>query len=231
MSAFEPPANPANDPTQQVEDARQYREILHELMEVGLEIARGLCSQTRRNQQAGRKHEPAPSLHDVAIAFDRGSRAVRRGIILAERNTWPSHRTGQRVPARQRIIREIESAIERAESRRPRVEALHAELLDGLDAPDLDRAIFSRPAPDIIADICRDLGLVALVGTSPWRRRTPSEVEALCARATRKVVIPRDVVTAPPAVVTRPAPAPIGRDRRPELGSKVLQYPPPLRKN
>jgi len=52
-----------------------------------------------------------------------------------------------------------------------------------MDAPDLDRDIANRPIDDIIKDILRDLGLAALPGTRPWKRRTPADIEQLNARA------------------------------------------------
>jgi hypothetical protein len=52
-----------------------------------------------------------------------------------------------------------------------------------MDAPDLDRDIESRPIDDIIKDILRDLGLAALPGTRPWKRRTPADIAELNARA------------------------------------------------
>ncbi len=86
---------------------------------------------------------------------------------------------------------------------------LHAGMLDRPDAPDLDDDPRTRPAADIIADICRDLGLAALPGAHPWTGRTPEDIGQLCARAAtssqaRPAPVRRRV--APPHSPPRPAP-------------------------
>ncbi len=139
---------------------------------------------------------PAASLQDLAAAFDSISRTVRRCIMLAQsldtpkrpaRTPAPNH-TADRTAARKRILRAVEDTLGRQDyddSYRvcDPTEALHAELLDRMDAPDLDRDIESRPIDDIIKDILRDLGLAALPGTRPWKRRTPADIAELNARA------------------------------------------------
>ncbi len=141
---------------------------------------------------------PAASLQDLAAAFDSISRTVRRCIMLAQnldaprkpaRPPAPNHTAApDRTAARTRILRAVEDTLGRQDyddSYRvcDPTEALHAELLDRMDAPDLDRDIESRPIDDIIKDVLRDLGLAALPGTRPWKRRTPSDIAELCARA------------------------------------------------
>jgi len=141
---------------------------------------------------------PAASLQDLAAAFDSISRTVRRCIMLAQsldtpkqpaRTPAPSHTAApDRTAARKRILRAVEDTLGRQDyddSYRncDPTEALHAELLDRMDAPDLDRDIESRPIDDIIKDILRDLGLAALPGTRPWKRRTPADIAELNARA------------------------------------------------
>ena len=141
---------------------------------------------------------PAASLPDLAAAFDSISRTVRRCIMLAQsldtpkqpaRTPSPSHTAApDRTAARKRILRAVEDTLGRQDyddSYRvcDPTEALHAELLDLMDAPDLDRDIESRPIDDIIKDILRDLGLAALPGTRPWKRRTPADIALLNARA------------------------------------------------
>ncbi len=141
---------------------------------------------------------PAALLPDLAAAFDSISRTVRRCIMLAQnldaprkpaRPPAPSHTAApDRTAARKRILRAVEDTLGRQDyddSYRDcdPTEALHAELLDRMDAPDLDREITNRPIDDIIKDILRDLGLAALPGTRPWKRRTPADIAELCARA------------------------------------------------
>jgi len=141
---------------------------------------------------------PAASLPDLAAAFDSISRTVRRCIMLAQsldtpkqpaRTPAPSHTAApDRTAARKRILRAVEDTLGRQDyddSYRvcDPTEALHAELLDRMDAPDLDKDIESRPIDDIIKDILRDLGLAALPGTRPWKRRTSADIAELNARA------------------------------------------------
>ncbi len=133
---------------------------------------------------------------DIAVAFDRIARCIRRTVLLAQRVAEPARPIAAREPgpdagqrrvaARKQIIREVEDAIGRTE-RGTRAEALHAELLDRLDAPDLDDDILHRPVADIIADIQRDLGLAAAYGVNPWKRRSPVDIATLHARAARPV--------------------------------------------
>ncbi len=140
----------------------------------------------------------AASLQDLAAAFDCTARTVRRCIMLAQnldaprkpaRTPAPNHTPApDRTAARTRILRAVEDTLGRQDyddSYRvcDHTEALHAELLDRMDAPDLDRDIESRPIDDIIKDILRDLGLAALPGTRPWKRRTPADIAQLNARA------------------------------------------------
>jgi hypothetical protein len=110
--------------------------------------------------------------------------------------------------ARRRIVREVEDAIQRTVGD-AEAAILHADLIDRLDGPDLDDDIDTRPIADIIADICRDLGLAAMPGTHPWKRRTAADVAALGAVAT--MVRP----TATPAVHAAPPLTPTGGDPLP----------------
>ena len=82
---------------------------------------------------------------------------------------------------------EAAAAFERtSRARRPESEtdALQAEFHERLDSPDLLDEIDTRPVPEIIADILRDLDLAAPPGMPrPWRRRTPADLTHLLARA------------------------------------------------
>jgi hypothetical protein len=206
MSAHATQSEPHTNPGPQAEDDQFYREILHGLINVGAELTRHLPQQAAAQAQAP-QHDPAPqpapapspdAVASVAIAYDRITRAVRRCIALARslndpaqppKHPAPSHTVApDRTVARKRILRAVEDTLGRQDyddSYRDcdPTEALHAELLDRMDAPDLDRDIESRPIDDIIKDVLRDLGLAALPGTRPWKRRTPADIAELCARA------------------------------------------------
>jgi len=204
---------PQNDPSPHAADTRGHGAALDNLISMGTGIARLLHDQAHAQaaQQAAAQPQPeqqrppqaliaqpaparapAASLQDLAAAFDSISRTVRRCIMLAQSLDKPAKpaRTPapDRTAARKRILRAVEDTLGRQDyddSYREcdPTEALHAELLDRMDAPDLDRDIESRPIDDIIKDILRDLGLAALPGTRPWKRRTPADIAELCARA------------------------------------------------
>jgi len=206
MSAHATQSEPHTNPGPQAEDDQFYREVLYGLIEVGAELVRHLPQQAAAQAQAPQQHPapqptpaPAPSpdaVAPLAIAYDRITRAVRRCIALARSLNDPAHspkhpapnRTAARTAARKQILRAVEDTLGRQDyddSYRvcDPTEALHAELLDRMDAPDLDRDIESRPIDNIIKDVLRDLGLAALPGTRPWKRRTPADIALLNARA------------------------------------------------
>jgi hypothetical protein len=211
----------ATDPqslaTQPAADAQYYRGILHGLIDIGAELARVVLSQakaatTQTEPNPAPAQDVAPGFArardpDPAVAFERISRAIRRTILLAQKIAQPvaqanAHPVQHRAAARRRIIRDVEDAIQR-ESRGVEAEFLHAELVDRLDGPDLDDDIENRPIADIIRDICRDLGIEALPGTHPWKRRAPADITALCARAAEARAAP---TFAPTPALIRPMP-------------------------
>jgi hypothetical protein len=232
MSAHAIPVEPHTIPGPQAEDDQFYHEILHGLIEVGAELVRHLPQQAAAQAQAPQQHPapqpapaPAPSsdaVASLAIAYDRISRAVRRCIALARSLNDPAqppkHPAPDRTAARKHILRAVEDTLQRQDyddSYRDcdSTEALHAELLDRMDTPDLDRDIESRPIDDIIKDILRDLGLAALPGTRPWKRRTPADIAELNARAAAPSRPAGSTPTnpAPARKTATPPPPPSGR--------------------
>ena len=176
-----PADHPPADHTQA--DALYYRDVLHQLIDMGLDLARQL------HQQATTPTPDAAPDPAFAVAFDRISRAIRRTVALARslaeppaaEHAAPGTAT-HRILARKRVIREVEDAIQRTRDGRES-DLLHTELRERLDSPDLDDEIANRPLADIIADICRDLGLAAPPDISPWKRRTPADLIELRALA------------------------------------------------
>ena len=184
----------ANQVCQRDEDAQYYREVLHELVEIGTRLARAI------DRQANPETNAAPAAAaDPTLAFERIARTLRRTIALARTLTDPAQPSQaqraaagaqQRRPsARKQIIREVEDSIHR-EAHGPeteaRAESLHAELYERLDTLDLDDDLDQLPIADIIAALRRDLGLDphrSRRGISPWKRRTPGDLRDLCARA------------------------------------------------
>ena len=228
---------PTDRATQRDEDAQYYRQVLHELIEIGTDIARIVHRQAtakpaehgpESDGQPAAKPAPAP---DPTIAFDRIARTLRRTIALARKLTDPTplrpaerraeHASERRLAARKQIIREVEDTIQRR-SNGAEAENLHAEFYERLDDPDLDDDLDQRPVADIIKDICRDFGIEHFPGTHPWKRRTPQDVRDLCARAARpSIAQPRPAQPRPaqprPAqpgtALPRPFPAPPPRTR------------------
>ncbi len=178
--------------SQRDEDAQHYRQVLHQLVEIGTRLARAI------DRQAAPEPAPAPEL---SIAFDRVARTIRRTIALARKLSAPPHARAaeqvhqRRVTARKQIIRDLEDTIHReAHGRAAETEALHAELYERLDTMDLDDDLDTLPVAEIIAALRRDLGLDphrTTRGISPWKRRRPQDVRALCTRATKPSAVDR----------------------------------------
>ncbi len=192
-------------------DTQAHRHVLNDLIAMGADLARFLHGQAAAHvaQQAAAplaqqaqpvtNAQPAPAseaLISLTLAFDRIARSVRRGILLARslaRPVQPAPDPAQvsaqaRAAARRQVIRAVEDAIQQSDSSASDSpdgsETLHAELHERLDGPDLDDDISTRPAADIIAEICRDLGIAAPSGgTRPWKRRMPGDIRQLCAEA------------------------------------------------
>ena len=156
---------------QREQDAQYYRGVLHGLIDIGADLARQI-------------HQQGEPVAEIAIAFDRIARSVRRCVVLAQKIAEPVGDGGQRRAAsRRQIIRAVEDEIQR-HADEDAAESLHAEFCERLDGPELDDELDDdRPVAAIIADICRDLGLAAAPGTHPWKRRSPADVAVLCARA------------------------------------------------
>ena len=178
MSSLPSFADPDDAAGRVAQDACHYRGVLRELIDMGADLARLV------HQQAEQAVVPAA---EAAVAFERITRAVRRSILLAQKLDEPARAPGaDRWTARRRVIRAVEDAIQR-EADEGDSESLHAEFLDRLDGPDLEDDLGDRPVGEIIADICHDLGLGAMPGTHPWKRRSPADIAALCVRAAEPV--------------------------------------------
>jgi hypothetical protein len=189
----------------QANNTQDHRDALNDLIAMGMDLARLVHLHAKSQAEATPDAPPDP---DLITAFERISRAVRRSIVLSRKLAEPvapatDHAPERRAAARRRIIRAVEDTIQCFADD---IDAapLHAEFLDRLDAPDLDDDIENRPIADIIADICRDLGIAALPGTHPWKRRTSEDLAALCARAAAIRPAPAAPVFAP--IVARPTP-------------------------
>ena len=163
--------------------------MVQELLQLGMDHARSVHAHIPPNPADPANPDPAAAKQAVtlAITHDRIARGIRRGIALIRRlhEPLPPLPAERLAAARRRIIREVEDVIQRRPSQPGEQDDLQAELAERLDSPDLDDDIDHRPIPDIIADICRDLGIAGGPGTHPWKRRTPADIADLCARAAR----------------------------------------------
>ncbi len=112
------------DPGPHAAETQLYRQALHDLIEIGADLARRLHAQATAQaaQQAKAKPlrlvteaPPAPSpdaLINIAAAFDLSASAVRRCIMLAQSLGEPpkpaSDPAPDRTAARKRILRAVE---------------------------------------------------------------------------------------------------------------------------
>ncbi len=219
MSSSPALPDPADPARQRDEDAQYYRQILHELIEIGADLARSLHRQPAPAPSATPEPSPAAAAQpqapqpDPTLAFERLARTLRRTIALARTLTEPAKATSaqgtgeRRRFARKQIIRAVEDTIQRR-TKDAEADALHAEFYERLDDPDLDDDLDHLPVADPIKAICRDLGIEHHPGTHPWTRRRPADVRALCARA----AAPR---TAQPALAQPRTPQPTIMHPRP----------------
>ena len=179
------------DPGQQAEDAQLYRCVLHELIHIGTDLARLVHSQAVAHAQAALQGAaPSTPPGDHSTAFDRIARTIRRTITLARSLGEPAPPIP--APARPRAAARTPDLPEAGEDATPgrdgSTEAPGAGLRDrpetpDRDAPDRDEDVTNRPVTEVIAGICRDLGLDAPPGAHPWTRRTPADTRQPCTRA------------------------------------------------
>ena len=187
-------AEPLDAHDQRAADAQYYRGVLHALIDMGADLARLVHDQAKAQVEAAAAAEPgAEPAPDATVAFDRVARAVRRTVMLARTLDEPApgaadDRGQQRIAARKLIIRRVEDAIHR-EAKGSERESLHAELLERLDAPDLDDDIRTLPIGTIIDEIRTDLGLCSGIDTGLWKRRTPADIATLYARAAARMTV------------------------------------------
>ena len=189
MSAHATHATDPHDPGQQAEDAQLYRHVLHDLISIGTDLARLLHQDAIAHamQQAQAIHTAPPATPGIAIAFDRTARAVRRCIALARSlaHPVPPPRPAQHpAPARPRTLRAVQDAPgSDISGDNDAPEGLRPEPRERPDAPDPDDSLAGRPVAEIIASICRDLGLDSPPDANSWERRTREDTAQLRAHA------------------------------------------------
>lgn len=228
---------------QQAEDTQRHRQALADLIDMGMDLARMIHGQAKAQTEAAATvpSEPAapapPSpMPDLTAAFDRISRCVRRTILLAQHIAQPPRPAPARAPdpvqaqalARKQLIRGVEDRINH-NRQGPTAEALHREFLERLDTPDLIEDIATRPIPELIKDICNDLGLSTQPGFHPHRRRRPEDLARLHDRAQGHHV-PEPPGAWPPRGPAAVRPKPPGPGQGPPLDVMVpvADLPPAL---
>ncbi len=157
--------------------------LLGELAEIGLDVARAIERQAS-GQDAGRLEAPeAPIFQgDLALAYSRVSRAVRLTLMLqarliealkaADKSGGEARAAAEaeaekdqerRDPAYQRKVR-VEAIVQRViEAEHPDDEETLDTLINGtgerLDDEDLYGDLLERPVSELVARLCKDLGL------------------------------------------------------------------------
>ncbi len=201
----DPVAPPAPVTAEDAQEDAQHRRVLALLVELGATLAQEIAA-------APATPEPVAAR---AEAFERVGRATRRAILVARHvaqqiaqraaatpvpapTLTPAQR---RTAARARLIREVQDTIQ-TKARPADADALRAELIDRLDAPELDADLLNRPVADLIADFLRDLGLAHPPGARPIGRRTPADI----ARLNLLAALPPGQAAATAATFPRPEP-------------------------
>jgi hypothetical protein len=155
------PATPAESPDARYAALRERQlKMLGELAEIGLELARGIEAESKR---------PGADPYAAMLAYARVARAVRQTILLQSRiidgpeaerakagkskTLTPADRAAE---VKQRILAILDRAIDSGPEAPERAERLRVEAAERLD----DEAnLLDRPVVEIVADICRALGL------------------------------------------------------------------------
>jgi hypothetical protein len=205
--------------------------VLGRLAEAGLNLALAIERQGTAERTAERTAEDAAQVvqGDVALAYGRVSRAVRLTVALQAR-TLQDLQALDEVAARRRdaargaaarerkdhVQRIVERLIEAEAASEAEADRLADEAAERLDHDDIYGDLTARPAGEIIALVCRDLGL------SPDWSRLAEEAWAQAEIAAGAAGSPFSALLAPRRLEPEEAPTagagPPGR-RRPRAAS------------
>ena len=128
-------------------------------------------------------------LAQLAATYERTGRGVRRTIAFCQRLAQPARDPAKRAAARRHIIRAVEDAIERTDTRAD-PDILRAELYERLETSEFDEELDHLPPEQAVEHILRDFGLANIAALPPYPRRTPAHLAALAARAAGRPVPP-----------------------------------------
>ena len=145
------------------------RARLGRLADLGLQIAEGLAAQARGTG-------PQVVEGDLALAFDRVARAVRMAVALEARLSAEARPPAEDAPGadptgpaqarKDRVARIVKRVAEDQEGLDGfQVDWAARQARERLEHDDIYGQVMTRPVSDLVADICRDLGL-----TPEWAR-------------------------------------------------------------
>jgi hypothetical protein len=136
--------------------AERQIEALGELVGIGLKIARAI---ERRVDEAAAGPPSLADLNAAAIAYARVARAVRQSILLQTKlGEARQASVAKAADLRSRAARIVRRVIEAEHEDAEQVERLAAEAAERLEQEFRDH-LPARPITEIIASICKDLGL------------------------------------------------------------------------
>jgi len=162
-----------DDAASSAEARAQHRfEVLRELVEIGMELARDV------RRQALEPAEPQSPPIDYSLRFGRIARAVRQTLALEEKFETERRERREKIE-RARVVDaqvrgtmrklRVEEIVERVLESESDAERLTDHLHERLeDAEDADFA--DRPLGELVAGICRDLGVT--IDWSVWTDET-----------------------------------------------------------
>lgn len=189
-AAFEPssalqPADPAEERRRALLDRQLER--LDQLAQAGMDMVHALAAQV-----AGTGPQVVEG--DVALAYNRLSRAVRMALLLQSRLVaepaeaaagepeeiiyrWmePQNSIAERTAARRERIEQIVEGVARREGDDPdTADRIAHEAAERLERDDIYADVLTRPVSELVADLCRDLGLEPhwpSLARQPWAQR------------------------------------------------------------
>jgi hypothetical protein len=158
------PAEVAGEPRALIERQLQ---LLGRLAEAGLNLALAIETQ---GKAAAVNSTPADvaALGDAALAYARAARAVRLTVALqarlvealpAQDDIAARRRAGERQRRKARVDRILDRVIQDACSDEAEVDRLANEACERLEHDDFYGDLMDRPVSEIIAMVCKDLGL------------------------------------------------------------------------
>ena len=121
-------------------------------------------------------------LDHLAKTYERTGRGIRRTIAFCHHLAKPARDPAKHAAARRQVIRAVEDAIERSETRAD-PESLRSELYERLETTEFDEDLDHLTPDQAVEHILQDFGLANTPFYPPFPRRTPAQIATLAARA------------------------------------------------